>query len=227
MPASYRYAIGVGSKNIHRGASLCAAARANCCAAAIMRPAGTCGPASTSYSSSDSHSMRCHLRRNISRCSPAVQRVGRAQPALLPAAGGANGRGSNGNGDQVPVRSSQQLQQRPHVPSAGLKDAPPADAAGAAAAVATAGLPSTQQNASGNGASVAESSYDELTFLPEHFQLQPGKLSAVDRTSQGSADDVFRCPGCTRPECMVSVGLGGHSRAYRHTRVQQVDATIA
>ena len=44
---------------------------------------------------------------------------------------------------------------------------------------------------------------DELTVAPEDFELAPGELSFVDRTSPESPDDVFRCVGCTRPECQV------------------------
>jgi hypothetical protein len=43
-----------------------------------------------------------------------------------------------------------------------------------------------------------------LTFAPEDFELPPGQLSTVDRTSALSQDDVFRCPGCTKAECQVS-----------------------
>jgi hypothetical protein len=47
-----------------------------------------------------------------------------------------------------------------------------------------------------------------LTFAPEDFELLPGQLSTVDRTSPLSPDDVFRCPGCTKPECQVSSVTG-------------------
>jgi hypothetical protein len=56
---------------------------------------------------------------------------------------------------------------------------------------------------SGSSSGSSLSSFEELTFIPEEFELPPGVLSEVDRTSPASPDDVFRCPGCTKAECMV------------------------
>jgi hypothetical protein len=39
--------------------------------------------------------------------------------------------------------------------------------------------------------------------VPEDFQLPAGELSTVDRTRTILAQDVFRCFGCTKPECQV------------------------
>lgn len=47
---------------------------------------------------------------------------------------------------------------------------------------------------------------ESLSCLPEDFTLPPGEVSFVDRVSEESPADVFRCPGCTRPECQTSVG---------------------
>jgi hypothetical protein len=48
------------------------------------------------------------------------------------------------------------------------------------------------------------SSYeDPLLCVPEDFELPPGVLSSVDRTSPAAPEDAFRCIGCTRPECQV------------------------
>lgn len=75
------------------------------------------------------------------------------------------------------------------------------------------------------------SSYEELTFIPEDFELPPGVLSTVDRTSPESPDDVFRCPGCTAEACMTPSGCAatgwrlqpdGYLRAILTARVYDV-----
>lgn len=43
-------------------------------------------------------------------------------------------------------------------------------------------------------------------YVPEDFVLEPGQLCPIDRVGKGSANDVFRCAGCTRPECQGSRG---------------------
>lgn len=48
------------------------------------------------------------------------------------------------------------------------------------------------------------SSYeDPLMCVPEDFELAPGMLSSVDRTSPAAPEDAYRCIGCIRPECQV------------------------
>lgn len=50
------------------------------------------------------------------------------------------------------------------------------------------------------------SSYeDPYTFVPEDYELPAGVLSIVDRTSPPAPEDAYRCTGCTRPECQVSL----------------------
>jgi hypothetical protein len=44
---------------------------------------------------------------------------------------------------------------------------------------------------------------DPLVCVPEDFELAPGVLSSVDRTSPAAPEDAYRCIGCTRPECQV------------------------
>jgi len=83
--------------------------------------------------------------------------------------------------------------------SSQLQNAPAAQPAPDAAAASAAGAPAAALSGSFNSLS----SYEELTFLPEQFQLPPGQLSEVDRTSPEAAEDVFRCPGCTQEACMV------------------------
>ena len=80
--------------------------------------------------------------------------------------------------------------------------------AGAAAAGAAPAAATAQVVTSPTGSTL--SSYEELTFLPEDFELPAGALSEVDRSSPASPDDVFRCPSCTAPECMV----GGTHMVY-------------
>ena len=65
----------------------------------------------------------------------------------------------------------------------------------------------------GNSSSASLASFEEfLTFEPEEFELEEGAVSSVNRSSPLSADDVFRCPGCTKAECQVSrVALFAHS----------------
>lgn len=67
--------------------------------------------------------------------------------------------------------------------------------------------------------------------MPEDFELPPGVVSEVDRTSPLSPDDVFRCPGCTAPECMSERGCAatswrfepdGYLRAILTARVYDV-----
>jgi hypothetical protein len=118
-----------------------------------------------------------------------------ARPCALPGSSGSSG-SARGRSPQRPAAASPQVQ----------------EAAAAAAHLAP------EQHADGSEAgrpasppaslSTSMGSYDELTFAPEDFELPPGVLSEVDRGSPPSPDDVFRCPGCTRPECMVR-GWGG------------------
>jgi hypothetical protein len=42
--------------------------------------------------------------------------------------------------------------------------------------------------------------------VPEDFELAPGELSTIDRTSPPAPEDAFRCPGCTQAECQVCWG---------------------
>jgi hypothetical protein len=39
--------------------------------------------------------------------------------------------------------------------------------------------------------------------LPEDLTLPAGQLSTVDRVGKGRSSDVYRCSGCTMPECQV------------------------
>lgn len=45
--------------------------------------------------------------------------------------------------------------------------------------------------------------------VPEDLQLPPGVLSTIDRKGKGLPQDVFRCFGCSKPECQVSTGCVG------------------
>jgi len=46
-----------------------------------------------------------------------------------------------------------------------------------------------------------------VIVAPEDFVLPPGVLGPVaDRSKPLHPADVFRCPGCTRPECQVKIG---------------------
>lgn len=40
--------------------------------------------------------------------------------------------------------------------------------------------------------------------MPEEYWLPPGELSTIDRSSEMQTHDIFRCFGCSRPECEVS-----------------------
>ncbi len=40
--------------------------------------------------------------------------------------------------------------------------------------------------------------------VPEDLQLPPGVLSTITRAAPTRPADVFRCFGCTKPECQVS-----------------------
>ena len=80
---------------------------------------------------------------------------------------------------------------------------------------------------SGNGSGVAVTSDAAepvaREWLPEEFGLPPGELSSVHREGLGSPADVFRCSGCSLPECQVCCAapcqyLGFHYR-------QKVQAT--
>jgi hypothetical protein len=48
---------------------------------------------------------------------------------------------------------------------------------------------------------------DPLVCVPEDFELAPGVLSSVDRTSPAAPEDAYRCIGCTRPECQVRLQM--------------------
>ncbi len=43
----------------------------------------------------------------------------------------------------------------------------------------------------------------QATCVPEDFELAPGVLSTVDRTSPPAPEDAYMCPGCTKAECQV------------------------
>lgn len=45
----------------------------------------------------------------------------------------------------------------------------------------------------------------QATCVPEEFELAPGVLSTVDRTSPPAPEDAYMCPGCTKAECQVGV----------------------
>lgn len=103
---------------------------------------------------------------------------------------------------------------RPASP-APIGSAQPAAASPTAAAAAAPAAETAQVVTSSSGSTL--SSYEELTFLPEDFELPAGVLSGVDRDSALSPDDVFRCPGCTKPDCMVRGGVGEEgARALVH-----------
>lgn len=74
--------------------------------------------------------------------------------------------------------------------------APPAQPAGAASAAGAATLPVTESIGSLDESSLT-------TNVPEDYELAPGVLSSVDRTSPSAPEDAFLCPGCTRAECQV------------------------
>lgn len=65
--------------------------------------------------------------------------------------------------------------------------------------------------------SLASVELNDLLCNPEDFVLPPGELSVVDRQSDESPEDVFRCPGCTRPACQVwpRAALGGAAARHR------------
>lgn len=48
---------------------------------------------------------------------------------------------------------------------------------------------------------------DIPTVMPEEYWLPPGEISAIDRSSDVQEQDIFRCFGCTRPECEVRTAL--------------------
>jgi hypothetical protein len=48
---------------------------------------------------------------------------------------------------------------------------------------------------------------DPLVCVPEDFELAPGVLSSVDRTSPAAPEDAYRCIGCTRLECQVRLHM--------------------
>jgi hypothetical protein len=44
-------------------------------------------------------------------------------------------------------------------------------------------------------------------LVPEDYELAPGELSTIDRTSPAAPEDAYRCPGCTKAECQVCRGM--------------------
>ena len=40
-------------------------------------------------------------------------------------------------------------------------------------------------------------------YAPEDFTMPPGEPSSIDRTHPAESADVFRCVGCTEPDCQV------------------------
>eukprot|EP00879_Flechtneria_rotunda_P017966 GHRR01018830.1.p1 GENE.GHRR01018830.1~~GHRR01018830.1.p1 ORF type:complete len:425 (+),score=126.20 GHRR01018830.1:51-1277(+) len=80
--------------------------------------------------------------------------------------------------------------------------------------------------------SASLSSFEEqLTFVPEDFELPAGVLSTVDRTSPLAPEDAYRCIGCTNPACQTELGcaaapwrftLDGYLREILTARVYDV-----
>jgi hypothetical protein len=94
-------------------------------------------------------------------------------------------------------------QQAPSVRCRVLSPEQPASTAGpesgpAAAAAAGAATLSPTESLS----SLEEPS--TLTNVPEDYELPPGVLSSIDRTSPAAPEDAFMCPGCTKEECKVN-----------------------
>lgn len=66
--------------------------------------------------------------------------------------------------------------------------------------------PAPSSSSSSNGASHAAAKGPRTgptPCLPEDMVLPPGALSTIDRVGKGLDADVFRCFGCTKPECQA------------------------
>lgn len=64
----------------------------------------------------------------------------------------------------------------------------------------------------GNGVGMVQKNSVELlsersndVVDPESFTMEPGQLSPVEQGGACAAADVFRCSGCTMPECQASI----------------------
>lgn len=79
--------------------------------------------------------------------------------------------------------------------------------------VTSTGSPSSSK-AHANGAALPPAG--PTICVPEDFKLAPGAVSSVDKMGKGLAADVFRCFGCTRPECQVSSMLCTHADQSCH-----------
>jgi hypothetical protein len=116
-------------------------------------------------------------------------------------------------------------QQRPAAASLEAAPTEPAAAAGASAAAAAAAASPAQSMLSSM----------EEAMAPDEFELPPGVVSEVDRGGPLSPDDVFRCPGCARPECATARGCAdtewrlrpdGYLRAALTARVYDVAVRV-
>ena len=61
----------------------------------------------------------------------------------------------------------------------------------------------TGVHASGSTAAAPLDVKDVPVVMPEEYWLPPGELSTIDRRSDVQMQDMFKCFGCTRPECEV------------------------
>lgn len=55
-------------------------------------------------------------------------------------------------------------------------------------------------------ASAPTASVSPPVYVPEDYVLQPGELSTIKRDAPLKPTDVFRCSGCTKPECQGPKG---------------------
>ncbi|KAI8464153.1 MAG: threonine dehydratase I [Monoraphidium minutum] len=149
--------------------------------------------------------------------------AGRGQQHAVCALPGASSSG-RGRSPPRPAAASSQLQE---AAAAAVAQQQQQQGMGGAPSAAQVVAASPTPSASGS----TLSSYEELTFLPEDFELPRGVMSEVDRSSPESPDDVFRCPGCTAPECMTASGCAttswrfepdGYLRAILTARVYDV-----
>lgn len=56
----------------------------------------------------------------------------------------------------------------------------------------------------GNGSGAPQRMDDPLLVDPESFTLQPGELCTFSNGAGIHPEDVFRCSGCSLPECQAS-----------------------
>lgn len=85
--------------------------------------------------------------------------------------------------------------EQPASTAAGPEPGAAAAAAGAATLSPTESLGSLEESST-------------LTNVPEDYELPPGVLSSIDRTSPAAPEDAYMCPGCTKAECKVRWGAG-------------------